>query len=129
MAEQDQGKSPQQGMPGGRASRGPGTDTGTEQVQVDAPPYDDRKREFSAEAEERTHKAFDADNAPPPGPAVPVSDEERTGTSSTDMNPEPALGVGESTGRRAEDIAPDRPDTKSRGAGRQAGKAADDEAF
>ena len=129
MAEQDQGNSPQQDAPGGRRSRGPGGGTGTEQVQVDAPPYDDRKQEFSTEDAERSHKAFDADNAPSPGPAVPVSDEERIGTSSTDIDPEPALGVGESTGRRAEDIAPDRPDTESRGSGRQAGKAADDEAF
>ncbi len=129
MAEQDHGNSPEQGMPGGRSSRGPGAGTGTEQVQVEVPPYDDRKREFRTEDAERSHKAFDADNAPPPGPAVPVSDEERTGTSATDMNPEPALGVGESTGRRAEDIAPDRSDTESRGAGRQAGKADDDDAF
>jgi hypothetical protein len=129
MAEDDRGNSAQQDMPGGRASRGPGAGKGTEQVQVEVPPYDDRKKEFSAEDAERSHKAFDADNAPPPGPPAPLSDEERTGTSSTDMNPEPALGVGESTGRRAEDIAPERPDTESRGAGRQAGKAADDEAF
>ena len=121
MTERDQGSSPRQDSPGGGS--------GTEQVQVDAPPYDDRKQGFSTEDAERSHKAFDADNAPSPGPAVPVSDEERIGTSSTDIDPEPALGVGESTGRRAEDIAPDRPDTESRGAGRQAGKAADDEAF
>jgi hypothetical protein len=82
MAEQDHGNSPQQ-------------DTGTEQVQVDAPPYDDRKQGFSSEDAERSHKAFDADNAPSPGPAAPVSDAERTGTSSTDIDPEPALGVGE----------------------------------
>ena len=123
MAEQDHENSPRQGTPG------PGDGAGTEQVQVEVPPYDGRKQEFSAEDAERSHKAFDADNAPPPGPAVPVSDEERTGTSSTDMDPEPALGVGESTGRRAEAIAPDRPATESRGAGRQAGKAADDDAF
>jgi hypothetical protein len=128
MAEQDQGSSSRQGMPGGR-DQGSGTGPATEQVQVDVPPYDDRQRGFSAEDEERTHKAFDAENAPPPGPAAPVSDEERTGVSSTDLNPEPALGVGESTGRRAEDIAPDRPDTESKGAGRPAGKADDDEAF
>ena len=103
--------------------------TGTEHVQVDVPPYDSRKREFNAEDAERSHKAFDADNAPAPGPAVPVSDAERTGTSSTDMNPEPALGVGRSTGRRAEDIAPARPDTESREAGRQSGEANDDQAF
>ena len=126
MAEQDQSNAPQQS---GRAGQAPGAGTGTEHVQVEAPPYDDRAQGFSAEGEQRTHKAFDDDNAPPPGPAVPVADEERTGTSSTDMNPEPALGVGESTGRRAEDIAPDRPDTESKGAGRPAGKAADDEAF
>jgi hypothetical protein len=129
MAEQDQGSSSRQGMPGGREHEGSGTGPGTEQVQVDVPPYDDRKQGFDAEDEERTHKAFDAENAPPPGPAAPVSDEERTGVSSTDLAPEPALGVGESTGRRAEDIAPDRPDTESKGAGRPAGKADDDEAF
>ena len=129
MAEQDQGSAPRQSMPGERADQGSGTGSGTEQVQVDAPPYDDRKRGFGDGDEERTHKAFDAENAPPPGPAAPVSDEERTGVSSTDLNPEPALGVGESTGRRAEDIAPDRPETESKGADRPAGKAADDEAF
>jgi hypothetical protein len=38
-----------------------------------------------------------------------VSDEERDGMSGTEMNPEPALGVGKSSGARGEDFASDRP--------------------
>lgn len=52
-----------------------------------------------------TEKAFDADNAaPPPGPGRKVSDEEREGVSGTDTTAESALGVGESTSRRGEDV-------------------------
>lgn len=110
-----------------------GTDTPGERLaqgepQVPVPPYDDRQRESSADAAERTHRAFDASNAPEPGPEPVVTDEERSGTSSTDMNPEPALGVGESSGSRAEDLAPDRPDTHTKGAsGRPAGEVDDED--
>ena len=46
--------------------------------------------------------------------------------SATDMNPEPALGVGRSFGGRAEEQAPDRDDLDTRGpSGRPAGKAAE----
>jgi hypothetical protein len=40
-----------------------------------------------------------------PGERRKISREERHGVSSTDLEPVPALGVGESTSRRAEDIA------------------------
>lgn len=66
----------------------------------------------SAGQTEGTHKAFDARNAPEPGPDRPISDEERAGTSPVDLNPEPALGVGTSRGGRAEDQAPDRDDVE-----------------
>ena len=52
---------------------------------------------------------------PEPGPEPPVSDEERDGVPGTEMNPEPALGVGKSSGGRAEDLVPDQPDTATRG--------------
>lgn len=50
-----------------------------------------------------------------------VADEERDGVGDTDMEPEPALGVGESISRRAEDIAraedePGREDAGTKGA-------------
>jgi hypothetical protein len=111
--------------PGGRSSRGPEFGTGGE-PQVPVPPYN----EFRGEPGENTAaKAFDASNAPPPGPPVPVSEEERTGMSSTDMDPEPPLGVGESHGGRAEDLAPDRDDVATKGpSGRPVGRAAEDEA-
>jgi hypothetical protein len=58
-----------------------------------------------------------------------ISDEEREGVSSTDMDATSALGVGESMGRRGEDVAkqedePGREDIGTRGAsGRPAGVA------
>jgi hypothetical protein len=111
--------------PGGGSSRGPEFGTGGE-PQVPAPPYD----EFRGEPGENTApKAFDASNAPPPRPDVPKSAEERTGMSSTDMDPEPPLGVGESRGGRAEDLAPDRDDVATKGpSGRPVGRAAEDDA-
>ncbi|HWN29503.1 MAG TPA: hypothetical protein VNP37_21230 [Actinomycetospora sp.] len=57
------------------------------------------------EAEKGAAKAFDASNAPKPGPPRPVSPQERAGVKDTDTEPEPALGVGESINDRAEDIA------------------------
>ena len=51
------------------------------------------------------------------------SDEERDGVTGTEIEPEPALGAGVSRGKRAEDLAPDRPDTQTKGAGRSAGPA------
>lgn len=48
----------------------------------------------------------------PEGPGRVVSDEERDGVSDTDMEPEPALGVGESINRRGESFAKDAEATK-----------------
>lgn len=53
---------------------------------------------------ESSHKSFDASNAPAPGPGRVESDEERDGVSPDDMNATSALGVGESTNRRGEDM-------------------------
>ena len=55
----------------------------------------------------RGRRAFDASNPLSRGPQPPISDEERSGVSSTDMEPDVAVGVGESRGGRAEDQAPD----------------------
>ena len=57
------------------------------------------------DAEEGANKAFDASNAPPPGPGRESSPEERAGMKDTDPAPEPPLGVGESINASAEDIA------------------------
>jgi hypothetical protein len=107
---------------GGRSSRGPEYGTGGE-PQVPVPPYDDLRGE---PGENTAPKAFDASNAPEPGPDVPVSDEERHGMSPTDIDPEPPLGVGISRGGRAEDQAPDH-DQPTKGAGRPFGRAGDDD--
>ena len=55
----------------------------------------------SERATEANKKAF---GNPPDetGPGREISDEERAGVSPTDMEPEPAHGVGESTSKRAE---------------------------
>ena len=57
------------------------------------------------DAEKGAEKAFDADNAPPPGEGRESSPEERAGVKDTDMAPKGPLGVGESINASAEDIA------------------------
>lgn len=117
------GTSHAQQAPGGAVSRGPEFGTGGE-PQVPVPPYDDLRGE---PGENTADKAYDASNAPAPGSEPAVSDEERDGVSGTEVDPEPALGVGKSSGGRAEDLAPDRPDTGTKGADRPAGTVADEE--
>lgn len=120
-----QGTSHAQQAPGGGSSRGPDFGTGGE-PQVPVPPY--RELKGDERGENTAVKAYDASNAPEPGPEPPVSDEERDGVTGTEVDPEPALGVGESRGGRAEDLAPDRPDTDTKGAAqRPAGKIGEDE--
>jgi hypothetical protein len=109
--------------PGGRSSRGPDYGTGGE-PQVPVPPYDDLRGE---PGDNSAPRAFDASNAPEPGPEPPISEEERSGMSATDTDPEPPLGVGVSRGGRGEDQAPDR-DEPTKGAGRPFGRPADDSA-
>ncbi len=101
-----EGTSHAQQAPGGGTSRGPEFGTGGE-PQVPVPPYDEMRGE---PGENTAPKAFDASNAPGPGPTPSVSDEERDGVSGTEVNPEPALGVGESQRARGEDFASDSPD-------------------
>lgn len=103
-----------QEAPGGRSSRGPEYGKGGE-PQVPVPPYDELRGEPNKESAEGVRRAFDADNAPEPGPAPPVSAEERAGVTGTETDPEPALGVGRSRGGRAEDQAPDRGDVGRKG--------------
>jgi len=116
MTEQDstdhEGTSHAQQAPGGSVSRGPEFGTGGE-PQVPVPPYDDERGE---PGENTASKAYDASNAPEPGPEPVVSDEERAGVSGTEIEPEPALGVGASRGGRAEDLAPDRDNVATKGA-------------
>jgi hypothetical protein len=97
--------------------------------EVPVPPYErERDPEHDALRAEGVQKAYDADNAPAPDSDVPVSDEERSGMSDTDTEPEPAHGVGASRRRSGEDIAPDRPDTGTKGASqRPEGKVAEDD--
>ena len=116
------GTSHAQQPPGGGTSRGPEFGTGGE-PQVAVPPYN--QGENRDEGAEGVRKSFDASNAPEPGPAPAVSDEERDGVSGTEIDPEPALGVGKSSTAGAEEQAPDR-DMPTKGAAqRPVGKVAD----
>ena len=110
---------------GGRSSRGPEFGTPGE-PQVPVPPYDELRGE---PGENTASQAFDASNAPPPGPRPPVSEEERSGMSSTDMEPQPQHGVGERRMFSAEEQAPDRDDVGTKGpSARPVGRAAEDDA-
>jgi hypothetical protein len=74
------------------------------------------------DAEKGADKAFDADNAPPPGEGRESSPEERAGMKDTDMTPEGPLGVGESINASAEEIA--RAAEEKRGSDREGHKGA-----
>ncbi|MDT7741734.1 MAG: hypothetical protein QOE59_812 [Actinomycetota bacterium] len=74
------------------------------------------------DAEKGADKAFDADNAPPPGEGRESSPEERAGIKDTDMAPKGPLGVGESINDSAEDIA--REAEEKRGSDREGHKGA-----
>jgi hypothetical protein len=74
------------------------------------------------DAEKGADKAFDADNAPPPGEGRESSPEERAGIKDTDMAPKGPLGVGESINDSAEDIA--REAEEKRGSDREGTKGA-----
>jgi hypothetical protein len=74
------------------------------------------------DAEKGADKAFDADNAPPPGEGRESSPEERAGMKDTDMTPKGPLGVGESLNASAEDIA--REAEEKRGSDREGHKGA-----
>lgn len=105
--------------PGGGSSRGPEFGTGG-QPQVPVPPYDDLRGE---PGENSAPAAYDASNAPTAGPEPVVTQEEREGVTGTEVEPEPALGVGTSTRRSAEDQAPDRDDVDTTsGTGRPVGQ-------
>ena len=115
------------------ASQGASTDldprphSGKEQdPQGLAPPYEGRQTEAKEGLDDHMDKVFRVDEVPP-GPGRVISDEEREGVSSTDMDATSALGVGESMSSRGEDVAkqedePGREDIGTRGAsGRPAG--------
>ena len=74
------------------------------------------------DAAEGARKAFDASNAPPPGPGREPSPEEAGGMKDTEMAPKGPLGVGESINARAEDIARDA--EEKRGSDREGTKGA-----
>jgi len=101
------------------------------------PPYDELRDANTGDGADGVRKAFDADNAGPSGPGAPVSAQERSGMSSTEMDPQPQHGVGErrlSSGEeqapdRGEEQAPDRGDVGTKGrADRPVGRAAEDDA-
>jgi hypothetical protein len=120
----------QQETSGGRSSRGPEYGTGGEQAtDRPVPPYDELRGANTGEGAEGVRKAFDADHAGPPGAGATVSAEERSGMSSTDMEPEPQHGVGERRMSSGEEQAPDRGDVGTKGpADRPVGRAAEDDA-
>lgn len=122
--ETGHGTSHAEQMPGGRSSRGPEFATGGEPQGL-VPPYDEERGDAG---ENTAPQAFDASNAPAPGPEPAATDEEREGMSATDVEPEPPLGVGASRGGRAEDLAPDRDDVDSKGpAARPVGRTPEDD--
>ena len=73
-----------------------------QQAQGVTPPYD--KEEPPIQENPVSRSSGDGD-AGPPGPGRIVSDEERSGVGDTDMEPEPALGVGEHLTRAGESLA------------------------
>lgn len=102
-------------QPGGAAARGPQTDNPAGRFEPDAlvPPYEGRKDQTGAGAE-ADHKAFRAgEYAPPPGEGREVSDEERSGMDSAEMNPEGPHGVGQSFGKGGEELAADDPEKRA----------------
>ncbi|WP_328307622.1 hypothetical protein [Actinomycetospora sp. NBC_00405] len=79
---------------------------------------DDAKKD----AAEGAARAFDASNAPAPGPGREPSPEEAEGMKDTDTAPKGPLGVGESINASAEDIA--RAAEEKRGSDREGTKGA-----
>jgi hypothetical protein len=73
-----------------------------QQAQGVTPPYE--KDEPPIQENPVSRSSGDGD-AGPPGPGRVVSDEERGGLGDTDMEPEPALGVGEHLTRAGESLA------------------------
>jgi hypothetical protein len=73
-----------------------------QQAQGITPPYE--KEEPPIQENPVSRSSGDGD-AGPPGPGRVVSDEERDGVGDTDMEPEPALGVGEHLTRAGESLA------------------------
>ncbi len=95
--------------PGGRSSRGPQTTNPAGRFEPDAlvPPYEGRSQETrTGAAVEADHKAFRADEyAPPPGEGREISDEERRGYDSAEIEPKDTHGVGASITESGEELA------------------------
>lgn len=85
--------------------------------------HDEQVDHGTGEAGKGGDKAFDASNAGEPGPGREVSDKEEV--SATDTSAQSPLGVGESMGSRAEDIADDSGEGVTE-AGRPYGKKNED---
>jgi hypothetical protein len=118
---------PAQLSQGASTDLGPRPGSGGEQEpQGLAPPYEGRQTE-AKEGLDHMDKVFHRVDEVPPGPGRVISDKEREGVSSTDMDATSALGVGESMSRPGEDVAkqedePGREDTGTRRvSGRPAG--------
>jgi len=128
MDQRDNPEPAQLSSQGASTDLGPRPHSGGEQEpQGLLPPYEGRQTEANEGLDEQMDKVFHRVEEVPPGPGRAISDEEREGVSSTDMDATSALGVGESMSRRGEDVAAQedelgRRDTGPRGAsGRPAG--------
>jgi hypothetical protein len=122
MDERDDLEPAQLSSQGASTDLGPRPHSGAEQEpQGLVPPYEGRQTEAKEGLDEHMDKVFHRVDEVPPGPGREISDEEREGVSSTDMDATSALGVGVSMSRRAEDVAkqgnePGREDIGPRGA-------------
>lgn len=105
MADVDQGQTQGQQQPGGRATRGPGPEVGESGPNVPVPPYDDRSSRGEG-AMAGNQKAWDASNAPEPGPGREISKEEREGFDSAEMEPKDTHGVGAQITEPGEAVGP-----------------------
>ena len=83
------------------------------------PPYEGRQTEMKDSYEEHTEKVFHGADDVPPGPGRVISEEEREGVPSTDMDAESPLGVGVSMTRRGEDVDKQEPEPGRDQAGTQ----------
>ena len=105
MDERDDPEPAQLSSQGASTDLGPRPHSGGEQEpQGLMPPYEGRQTEAKEGLDEQMDKVFHRVDEVPPGPGREISDEEREGVSSTDMDATSALGVGESMSRRGEDV-------------------------
>jgi hypothetical protein len=128
MDERDDPEQAQLSSQGASTDLSPRPHSGGEQEpQGLVPPYEGRQTEAKQGLDDQMDKVFHRVDEVPPGPGREISDAEREGVSSTDMDATSALSVGESMSRWGEDVAkqedePGREDIGPTGtSGRRAG--------